>query len=62
MSLHGKTALVIRGSSGIGLTTARALVGAGARVIISSRSEEKLEMVPSKPTAFHLPCNWALFE
>ena len=43
MSLQGKTAVVIGGSSGIGLTTARELVEAGARVIISSRSEEKME-------------------
>ncbi len=43
MSLQGKTVVVIGGSSGIGLTTARALVDAGARVIISSRSEEKLK-------------------
>jgi NAD(P)-dependent dehydrogenase (short-subunit alcohol dehydrogenase family) len=43
MSLQGKTVVVIGGSSGIGLTTAKALVDAGARVIISSRSEEKLE-------------------
>ena len=43
MSLQGKTAVVIGGSSGIGLTTAKALVDVGARVIISSRSEEKLE-------------------
>jgi len=43
MSLQGKTVVVIGGSSGIGLTTAKALVDAGAHVIISSRSEERLE-------------------
>jgi NAD(P)-dependent dehydrogenase (short-subunit alcohol dehydrogenase family) len=43
MSLQGKTVVVIGGSSGIGLTTAKALVDAGAGVIISSRSEKKLE-------------------
>jgi len=43
MSLKGKTAVVFGGSSGIGLASAKMLVEAGAHVIISSRSEEKLE-------------------
>ncbi|HEX3511536.1 MAG TPA: glucose 1-dehydrogenase [Solirubrobacteraceae bacterium] len=37
--VSGKTALVTGGSRGIGLMIARGLVGAGARVIVSSRKE-----------------------
>ncbi|HUA73569.1 MAG TPA: SDR family oxidoreductase [Solirubrobacteraceae bacterium] len=38
--VSGKTALVTGGSRGIGLMIARGLVGAGARVIVSSRKAE----------------------
>lgn len=41
--LHGRTALVTGGSSGIGLEMARGLLQNGARVIIASRSEQKLD-------------------
>ena len=40
--VSGKTALVTGGSRGIGLMIARGLVGAGARVIISSRKSAEL--------------------
>ena len=43
MLLQGKTAVVFGGSAGIGLATAKMLVEEGARVIISSRSKEKLQ-------------------
>ncbi len=43
MSLKGKKVIVIGGSSGIGLATARAAAAEGARVLIASRSREKLE-------------------
>ena len=36
----GKTALVVGGSSGIGLATARALGAAGARVVVAARGAE----------------------
>jgi NAD(P)-dependent dehydrogenase (short-subunit alcohol dehydrogenase family) len=39
-SVRGKTALVTGGSRGIGLMIARALVQAGARVIVSSRKQD----------------------
>jgi len=42
MSLQGKTALVTGGATGIGLAIARALAGAGCRVAIAGRREEKL--------------------
>ncbi|MFA5517017.1 MAG: SDR family oxidoreductase [Desulfuromonadales bacterium] len=43
MSLKGKKVIVIGGSSGIGLATARAVAAAGARVVIAGRSAQKLE-------------------
>ena len=42
-SLSGKTALVTGGSQGIGLMISRGLVGAGAKVYISSRKAEACE-------------------
>jgi NAD(P)-dependent dehydrogenase (short-subunit alcohol dehydrogenase family) len=51
-SLNGKTVLIIGGSSGIGLATAHLASQEGARVIISSRSPEKLveaaKSIPNK--------------
>jgi NADP-dependent 3-hydroxy acid dehydrogenase YdfG len=42
--LTGKTALVTGGGSGIGLATARLLLGEGARVAITGRNEAKLRV------------------
>jgi 3-oxoacyl-[acyl-carrier protein] reductase len=42
MNLNGAMALVTGGSSGIGLAIGKALAGAGARVAITGRDEEKL--------------------
>ena len=42
LGLHGKNALVTGASSGLGLATARALVGEGANVTLVARSTEKL--------------------
>ena len=43
MSLKEKKAVVIGGSSGIGMAISKALVNEGAHVAIASRSDKKLE-------------------
>lgn len=43
--LDGRIALVTGGSSGIGLATAEALAGAGAKVVLVARGEERGEAV-----------------
>ena len=45
VDLAGKTAIVTGAASGIGVETARALAGAGARVVMPVRSREKAEAV-----------------
>lgn len=42
-SLEGKTALITGGGAGIGLEIARCMVNSGARVIITGRTESRLE-------------------
>lgn len=46
--LDGKVALVTGSTKGIGLATARALAGAGAHVLISSRKAEECEAVAAE--------------
>ncbi len=43
MELKDVKALITGGTSGIGLATAKALVAAGANVVVAGRNEEKLE-------------------
>ena len=40
---HGKTAVIIGGTSGIGLATAKMLVDGGARVLVTGRSQAALD-------------------
>ena len=47
MTLTGKTALITGGGTGIGAASALALAGAGCRVAISGRREEKLDEIVS---------------
>lgn len=42
MSVQGKEVVIIGGTSGIGLATAKAAIAAGAEVVIASRSAQKL--------------------
>ena len=42
MNLYGATVLVTGGSAGIGSAIASSLAGAGARVAITGRNEQKL--------------------
>lgn len=50
MDLHisGRTFIVTGGSSGLGFATAEALVAEGANVLISSRSQEKIDAALSR--------------
>jgi len=54
-SLHGKTALVTGGATGIGRMAAEALVRAGARVLIASRKGEACEAVATELNALDAP-------
>jgi NAD(P)-dependent dehydrogenase (short-subunit alcohol dehydrogenase family) len=58
MSLNGKKAVVIGGSSGIGMAISKALVDEGANVAIASRSSKKLDeaqqTIGGKIEAYHL--------
>jgi 3-oxoacyl-[acyl-carrier protein] reductase len=48
LGIEGKRALVMGGSSGIGLAIAKSLADEGARVAISARNPEKLERAASE--------------
>jgi len=50
-SLHGKNALVIGGSRGLGKGIAEGLADAGARIIISSRNQKDLDAAAAELTA-----------
>lgn len=54
-SLHGKTALVTGGATGIGRMAAESLVAAGARVLIASRKGEACAAVAAELNAMDAP-------
>jgi NAD(P)-dependent dehydrogenase (short-subunit alcohol dehydrogenase family) len=51
IDLHGRTALVTGGSSGVGAATARALAKAGARVVIAARGVDRAREAAAAVTA-----------
>lgn len=51
-AVHGKTALVTGGSSGLGLIMAESLLRAGAKVIIASRKADRCEQALAYLSAF----------
>jgi len=62
--LRGKVAIVTGGNGGIGLGMARGLAGAGARIVIAARNEEKsnaavqdLQALGSEAFALHVDVN-----
>jgi NAD(P)-dependent dehydrogenase (short-subunit alcohol dehydrogenase family) len=59
MRLTGAIALVTGGSSGIGAATARALAGAGARLLIAGRDLARLRAVASQTGGIALACDLA---
>lgn len=58
-SLEGKTALITGGSKGIGNAIARTFIDAGARVIITARTESTLQAAAAAlgPNAIALACD-----
>ena len=54
-SLHGKTALVTGGATGIGRMAAESLVRAGARVLIASRKGDACDAVAAELNALDAP-------
>jgi len=62
IDLDGRVALVTGGGRGIGAATARLLAGAGARVVVASRTADEIEAVAEEirgtgATAEAVPCD-----
>jgi short-subunit dehydrogenase len=58
MEIEGKICIVTGASSGIGLATAKLLTGKGAKVVLASRSKEKLMAISAGlPGSLVLPCD-----
>ncbi len=56
--LNNKHIVIIGGSSGIGLETARIVLTQGGKVTIASRSEEKLKKAKKGSRAFRQKKRW----
>src|SRR5262252_5473587 len=56
--LKGKTALVTGGSRGLGLQMAHALGEAGARIMLSSRKADDLEVAAAELQAAGIDARW----
>ena len=57
LELEGRRAIVTGGSRGIGLATARALVGEGARVAVVARDAEALAAAAQEIGALAVPAD-----
>jgi 3-oxoacyl-[acyl-carrier protein] reductase len=60
LELADKAALIIGGSSGLGLASARAIAGEGARVAICARRSERLEAASKGTGGTWFPCDTAV--
>jgi uncharacterized protein len=54
----GKVALVTGGSQGLGFAIARALVAAGAHVVITARDQERLSTAAASLSTLDHKCDW----
>jgi NAD(P)-dependent dehydrogenase (short-subunit alcohol dehydrogenase family) len=48
MALHGRVAIVVGGSGGIGVVTVRALVSAGATVVVAAMGDSRLDAIAAE--------------
>lgn len=55
---QGKVALVTGGSQGLGLAIARALVNAGAQVVLNARDQERLSAAAASLSGSDRQCAW----
>jgi len=57
MNVHGQTAIVTGGASGLGAATARILSNNGAKVCILDLDEERGESIAKELNSFFVPCD-----
>jgi NAD(P)-dependent dehydrogenase (short-subunit alcohol dehydrogenase family) len=49
--MTGTTALVVGGAGGVGEGVVRALLGAGATVVVGGRDQSRLDCAPTEPAS-----------